>query len=86
VELASLTGWYVGFSVTAVVVAIVVVLVAIILNLARTIALQAREVTLALDDGRANTMALWEVSKVVEGIKDINRSATAARELLEAQS
>ena len=83
--LASLTGWYVGFSITAVVVAIVVVLVAIILHLARTIAIQAREITLALDDGRNNTMAMWNVGKVVEGVKDINRSAAAARELLEAQ-
>ncbi|MHB1533427.1 MAG: hypothetical protein ACYC1D_02245 [Acidimicrobiales bacterium] len=84
--LGSLTGWYVGFSIGAAVVAIVVILVAMILRLARTIGVQAREVTLALDDCRENTMSLWEVNKVVTGVKDINRSAAAAREMLEAQS
>ncbi len=83
--LLSLTGWIVGFSIAAVVVLIVVVLVAIILRLARVIALQAREVTFALDDARENTTAMWQVSKVTEGIKDINRTAAAAREVLEGR-
>ncbi|MDQ6837432.1 MAG: hypothetical protein M3137_03590 [Actinomycetota bacterium] len=83
---AVLTGWYVGFIITTVIVLIVVILVAIILRLARKIGIQARDVTLALDDCRANTMALWDVQQVNSGVKDINRSAAAARELLEAES
>ncbi|MGH9076897.1 MAG: hypothetical protein ACRDY0_05495 [Acidimicrobiales bacterium] len=83
--LGSLSGWYTGFSIAAVVVAIVVVLVMVILRLARKIGIQAREVTLALDDCRANTMALWDVQQVVTGVKQINQNAAAARELLEAQ-
>jgi Na+-transporting NADH:ubiquinone oxidoreductase subunit NqrF len=82
---ASLTGWYVGLIIAAVVVTIVVVLVAIILNLARKIAIQAREVTYAIDDCRANTNALWDVSAVVNGVKNINKNAAAAREVLENQ-
>jgi hypothetical protein len=73
-------------TIAIVVVLIVVVLVAIILNLARKIAIQARQVTWALDDCRANTVALWDVQQVVSGVKDINKSAAAAREMLENQS
>lgn len=80
------TGWYVGFGIAAVIIVIVVVLVAVILRLARKIGIQARDVTLALDDCRANTMALWDVQVVNDGVKDINRSAAAARGLLEAES
>jgi len=85
VVVAALTGWYVGLTIAIVVVVIVVVLVAIILNLARKIAVQARKVTLALDDCRYNTTALWDVQALVSGVKDINKSAAAARELLENQ-
>ncbi|MDQ6783505.1 MAG: hypothetical protein M3063_08705 [Actinomycetota bacterium] len=84
--IAVLTGWYVGFIIATAVVIIVVILVVVILRLARTIAIQARDVTLALDDCRANTMALWEVQQVNTGVKDINRSAASARELLETES
>lgn len=82
---AALTGWYVGLIIAVVVVAIVVVLVAIILNLARKIAVQARQVTYAIDDCRQNTNALWDVQAVLSGVKDINKSAAAAREILENQ-
>lgn len=75
-----------GFGIATVVIAIVVILVAVILRLARKIAIQARDVTLALDDCRENTMALWDVQIVNDGVKDINRSAALARGLLEAES
>jgi len=81
----SLTGWYVGLSIAGAVVLVVVILVATILHLARVIGQQAREITFALDDCRANTVGLWDTQKVVEGVKDINKSAAAARGLLEAQ-
>lgn len=80
------TGWYVGFTIAAVIILIVVLLVAIILRLARKIAIQARDVTLALDDCRAHTTALWDVQVVNDGVKDINRSAAAARQLLESDT
>ena len=79
----SLSGWYVGMGVTAAIIVVVVVLVAIILGLARRIGAQALAVTLALDDARKTTLALWDVSKINDGLKDIVRSAAAARELLE---
>lgn len=80
------TGWYVGFGIAAVVIVIVVVLVAVILRLARKISIQARDVTLALDECRNNTLALWDVQMVNDGVKDINRSAAAARHLLESEA
>ncbi|MDQ2727148.1 MAG: hypothetical protein M3Y91_04600 [Actinomycetota bacterium] len=79
---AALTGWYVGFFVAAIVIVIVVVLVAIILRVARKIAIQARVVTLALEDCRVNTLPLWDIQAVNAGVTDINRSAAAARGLL----
>lgn len=80
---AALTGWYVGFFIGAVVIIIVVTLVAIILRVARKIAIQARLVTLALEDCRVNTLPLWDISAVNAGVTDINRNAAAARGVLE---
>lgn len=81
---AALTGWYVGFFIGAVVIVIVVTLVAIILRVARKIAIQARLVTLALEDCRVNTLPLWDIQTVNSGVMDINQSAAAARGVLEA--
>lgn len=78
-----LTGWYVGFIIAAVVIVVVVILVAEILSLARRIGEQARFITLALDESRQNTMALWDVPIINEAIADINNSAVAARGVLE---
>ena len=83
---AVLTGWYVGFGIAAVVIVIVVVLVAVILSLARRIGMQAREVTLALEDCRVNTLPLWDIGLVNAAVVDINKSATAARGVLEGGS
>lgn len=78
-----LTGWYVGFIITAIVIVVVVILVAEILSLARRIGEQARTVTFALDQVRENTIALWDVPVVNEAIEDITNSAATARGVLE---
>ena len=78
----SLTGWYVGYAITAVIITIVVVLVAIILGLARRIGVQADVVTGALDQARINTLPLWDVDKVNGGVRSIIRSAQEARAAL----
>ena len=78
----ALTGWYVGYVVASVVITIVVVLVAIILALARRIAIQADQITTALDEARINTLPLWDVDKVNGGVRSIIRSAQEARAML----
>ncbi len=79
---AVLTGWYVGLAIGAVVIAVVVVLVAIILGLARRISVQARSITGALNQSRVNTLALWDVDKVNESIRQTMVHAEAARSRL----
>lgn len=78
----SLTGWYVGYIIAGVVIAIVVVLVASILALARKIALQAQDINAALDEARISTLPLWDVDKVNSGVRSITRSAQEARRAL----
>ncbi len=80
---AVLTGWYVGFVIALVVISAVVVLVGIILGLARRIGVQAQEVTAGLDEGRINTLALWDVGKINDSLRSINQHAMTARSLLE---
>ena len=81
-ESVALTGWYVGYVIASVVITIVVVLVAIILALARRIAIQADQITTALDEARINTLPLWDVDKVNGGVRSIIRSAQEARAML----
>jgi hypothetical protein len=64
------------------VIAVVVVLVAIILGLARRIGVQAELITQALDEGRVNSLPLWEMEKVNNGVKNISRYAEQARNAL----
>jgi hypothetical protein len=77
-----LTGWYVGYTIAAVIITVVVILVGAILALARRIGVQAQEVTAALDEARINTLPLWEVDKVNTGVRSIIRSAEQARQVL----
>lgn len=79
---AVLTGWYVGFVIALVVISLVVVLVGMILGLARRIGVQAEMITMALDNARVNTLPLWELSKVNDGLRGITKRATRAREVL----
>jgi hypothetical protein len=78
----SLTGWYVGYVIAAVVITIVVILVGIILALARRIGVQALQITAALDEARINTLPLWDVDKINTGVRSIIKSAETARQVL----
>lgn len=78
----TMTGWYVGYVIAAVVITIVVILVGIILALARRIGVQALQITAALDEARINTLPLWEVDKVNSGVRSIIKSAQSARQVL----
>lgn len=82
----SLSGWYVGYVIALVVLVVVVILVATILGLARRIGVQALAAIEAVDDGRINTLALWEVDKINGGLREIVRSAEEARSVLEGES
>ncbi|MBW3556043.1 MAG: hypothetical protein KY454_03790 [Actinobacteria bacterium] len=81
---AVLTGWYVGYVIALVVISAVVVLVGMILGLARRIGVQAEEVVAALDEGRINTLPLWDVAKVNDSLRVTGEHAMAARTILEA--
>ncbi len=83
--MVSLTGWYVGFVIATVIIVIVVVLVGMILGLARRIGVQALAVNQALDEGRVNTLGLWELDKVNGGVRSIIGSAEEARAALEGE-
>jgi len=78
----TMTGWYVGYVIAAVVITIVVILVGIILALARRIGVQALQITASLDESRINTLPLWEVDKVNSGVRSIIKSAQSARQVL----
>ena len=79
---AVLTGWYVGYVIALVVIAAVVVLVAIILGLARRIGVQAEYITQALDEGRINSLPMWEMEKANNGVRNISRYMEQARSAL----
>jgi ABC-type multidrug transport system fused ATPase/permease subunit len=80
-----LTGWYIGFAIAIVVIGIVVILVASILVLARRIGEQAVRIDESLNDGRANTLALWDVANVNDELNQIVRRAATARSVLESR-
>jgi Sec-independent protein translocase protein TatA len=82
---AVLTGWWVGLTIGAVIIAVVVVLVAIILGMARRIAVQAKSITGALNQARVNTLPLWDVDKVNEGLRLTAKHASEARAALEGR-
>jgi hypothetical protein len=84
-EAVALTGWYVGFAVAIVVIAIVVVFVAWIMQLARRIAIQALAVDEQLELARMATNVIGDVPKVNAGLKDIAECCIAARGVLEAK-
>ncbi|MDQ6616903.1 MAG: hypothetical protein M3083_19680 [Actinomycetota bacterium] len=80
-----LTGWYVGFAITIVIIAIVVILVASILTLARRIGGQAIAIEESLNEGRLATLGLWNMSNVNEELNQIVRRAATARSVLEGR-
>jgi hypothetical protein len=80
-----LTGWYVGYAIAIVVIAIVVLFVSLILRLARRIAIQALAVDEQLELARVATNVIGDVPKVNAGLKDIAECCIAARGVLEAK-
>lgn len=79
----ALTGWYIGFIVTALLIVVVVILVAMLLVLARRIGAQAAEIDAVLEESRANTEALWELAVVNAAVGDIIEHASVLRRNLE---
>lgn len=79
---AVLTGWYVGFVIGLVVITLVVILAGAILGLARRIGDQAEKVTMALDDARINTLPMFQLAKVNDGLHRITKNEGRAREAL----
>lgn len=82
---AVLTGWWVGMAIGGVIIAVVVVLVATILGQARHISVQAKAITAGLNDGRVNTLPMWDVDKVNEALRMTARHASEARAALEGR-
>lgn len=78
-----LTGWYVGFAITIVILAVVVICVSAILVLARRIGGQAIAIEESLHDSRERTLALWAVAGVNDELAQIVRRAATARSVLE---
>lgn len=80
---AVLTGWYIGYVIGLVVILAVVVLVGAILGLARRIGTQAEKITAALDEGRINTLPLWQVAKVNDSLRASTGYAAQVRAVVE---
>lgn len=80
--LALATGWYVGWAVGFVVVALAAGLLLAIIAVGRRITRQAGDITEALRGAKANTDPLWEVRATNHAIDRITRGLVAAREML----
>lgn len=78
-------GWFIGFAVAFAIIVVVVVIVATILALANKIGRQAREAIRALEQGRQNTVPLWDLHHTNESLKGIVDGAQQARAYMEAQ-
>jgi hypothetical protein len=81
-EAATLSGWYVGYIIAAVVIVVVVAMVAIILALVRRISTVADEITDVLDDIRVNTVAVPAVGALNDGLVSVVTHAAQARTAL----
>jgi hypothetical protein len=80
--LALSTWWYVGWVIAGAVVVIAATLLLTIIFLGKRIALQADDITEALDGVRANTDPLWGVKQININIDRITRGLAAARKTL----
>ena len=81
-EAVTLTGWYVGFVIAAVVIVVVVAMVAIILAQVRRITGVADDITEVLDDIRVNTASVPAVATLNESLLSVVTHAAQAREAL----
>lgn len=78
----TLTGWYVGYVIAAVVIVVVVAMIAMILALVRQISGLADDITNVLDDVRVNTAAVPAVGSLNAGLLSVVTHAVQAREAL----
>lgn len=81
-EAVTLSGWYVGYVIAAVVIVVVVAMVAIILALVRRISAVAEDITEVLDDIRANTVTIPAVGTLNESLLSVVSHAAQARSAL----
>jgi hypothetical protein len=81
-EAVTLTGWYVGFVIAAVIIVVVVAMVAIILAQVRRISGVADDITDVLDDIRVNTAAVPAVATLNESMLSVVTHAAQARQAL----
>ncbi len=75
----TLSGWYVGYVIAAVVIVVVVAMVAIILALVRRISAVADDITDVLDGVRENTVAIPAVGTLNESLLSVVTHAAQAR-------
>lgn len=78
----TLTGWYVGFVIAAVVIVVVVAMVAIILAQVRRITGLADDITDTLDDIRVNTESVPAVGTLNQSLLSVVTHAAQARQAL----
>jgi len=78
----TLSGWYVGYVIAAVVIVVVVAMVAIILALVRRITAVAEDITEVLDDIRTSTVAIPAVGSLNESLLSVVTHAAQARTIL----
>jgi len=81
-EAVTLSGWYVGYVIAAVVIVVVVAMVAIILALVRRLSGLADDITGVLDDIRVNTVAIPAVGTLNESLLSVVTHAAQARTAL----
>jgi hypothetical protein len=81
-EAGSLSGWYAGYVIAAVLIVVVVALVAIILALVRRIGGLADDITEVLDGVRENTVAIPAVGTLNESLLSVLTHAAQARTAL----
>jgi hypothetical protein len=79
VALSTTAWWILGYAVGGAIVAVAAVLLVLIILLARRIAHQAGEITLALDGAMRNTNALFELANMNHAIESITRGLNEAR-------
>jgi hypothetical protein len=79
VLLAVATGWVIGWIIGVVVVLLAAGLLLAIIGLGRRITRQAHDITAALDGGRANTDALFDVTRTNLAIDRIARGLRRVR-------
>ncbi len=76
----STTAWWVlGWSIAAAVIVVAAALLLVIIALARKIAGQAKEITVALQASRDNTQILFDLAMTNHALERITRGLNAAR-------